>query len=93
MVVGTLRFRLALYEATSLKDKRRLVRSLKERLAGRYNVSVAEVGSLDHRRQAELGVAVVANDRRFVAGCLDTIVEYVRNDVSVSLVDWETEIL
>jgi len=92
MVIGALGLKLAVFEATSLKDKRRVVKSLKERLVSRFNVSVAEVGSLDHRQQAELGVALVANDPKFVESCLDKIVDYVRLDPSASLVDYESEV-
>ena len=92
MVVGTLRLKLAIFGATSLKDKRRVVKSLIERLGNRFNVSVAEVGSLDHRQQAELGVAMVANDGRFAESCLDKIVDVVRQDRGASLVDYEVEV-
>ncbi len=93
MVIGVLNLKLAIFESTSLKDKRRVVKSLKDRLAGRFNVSVAEVDSLDHRQQAELGLALVGNDRQFVERCLSKIVDYVRLDRSASLVDYETEYL
>jgi uncharacterized protein len=91
VVIGALSLRLAVFGSTSLKDKRRVVKSLKERLAGRFNVSVAEVGSLDHRQQAELGVALVANDAQFVQSCLDKIVDYVRLDPGAALVDYHVE--
>lgn len=93
MVIGVLRVKLAVFEAMSLKDKRRVVKSLKERLRNQFNVAVAEVGSLDHRQQAELGLAVVANEARFVESCLDKMVEYIRHDRSASLVDYESELL
>lgn len=92
MVVGTLMLKLAVFGATSLKDKRSVVKSLKERLMHRFNASVAEVGSLDHRQQAELGVAIVGNDRRFVEGCLSKVVDYIRVDPGASLVDYELEV-
>ena len=92
MVVGTLSLRLAIFDAVSLKDKRRVIKSLKDRLCGRFNASVAEVGSLDRHKQAELGVAVVGNDSRFVASCLDKVVDYVRLDRCASLVDYEVEV-
>jgi uncharacterized protein YlxP (DUF503 family) len=92
MVIGAARLRIAIFDALSLKDKRRVVKSLKDRMGQRFNISVAEVGSLDNRQMAELGVALVSNDRRFVESCLDKIVEYVRLDRSASLVDFEVEI-
>ena len=92
MVVGTLRLKLIVFGSLSLKDKRRAIKSLKERLINRFHVSVAEVGSLNHRQQAELGVAMVANDSTFVTSVLDKMVDYVRQDTSASLVDYEIEV-
>lgn len=91
-MVGTLNLKLAIFGSYSLKDKRRVVNSLKDRLKSRFNVSVAEIGSLDRRQQAELGVALVANDGQFVETALDKLVEYVRQDTSASLVDCRREV-
>lgn len=93
MVVGVLRVRLAIFEALSLKDKRRVTRSLKERLTNRHNVSVAEVDDLDHRQAATLGVALVANDGRFVQSALAKIVDELRAYPHASLVDYDIELL
>ncbi|AKT38749.1 DUF503 domain-containing protein [Chondromyces crocatus] len=62
MFVGILRLRLAVVGARSLKDKRRVVKSMKERAQAKFRVSVAEVGQLDDPRHATLGVAVVSNE-------------------------------
>ena len=59
MIVGTLRVRLLLREARSLKDKRQVVQSIKERLRNRFNVSVAEIEAQEHRQLAVLAVAMV----------------------------------
>lgn len=93
MVVGVLRVRLAIFEALSLKDKRRVTRSLKDRLTNRHNVSVAEVDDLDHRQAATLGVALVANDGRFVQSALSKIVDELRAYPHASLVDYDIELL
>ena len=92
VIVGTLRIELALYEARTLKDKRRVIKSLKDRLANRFNVSVAEVDALNSPRRAVLGLAMVANEQRFVESCLDKVVDHVRHDPRASLTDYETEI-
>ena len=93
MIVGVLRVQLAIFEATSLKDKRRVVKSLKDRLSNRFNVSVAEVDALDLRQRAELGIAMVANDARFVESCLYKIVDVLRAERAASLVDYDVELL
>ncbi len=93
MVVGVLTVQLAVYEAQSLKDKRRVIKSLKDRLGNRFNVSVAEVGELDSWQRADVGIAMVANDGRFVESCLHKIVDELRRERSASLVDYSVELL
>jgi uncharacterized protein YlxP (DUF503 family) len=93
MVVGAMSIRLLVGDAMSLKDKRRVVKSLKERLSHRFNASVAEVGDLDHHRLAELGVAVVSNDAGHVRSMLDSIINFVRGDARAVVVDWSSELL
>lgn len=83
----------AIYEARSLKDKRRVLKSLKDRLAARYNVSVAEVDHLDSRQRATLGVALVSNDAAHAHSCLDKLVDFVRQQRGLSLIDYEKALL
>ncbi len=91
MIVGVLRVRVAVFEAHSLKDKRRVVKSMKDRLSNRHNVSVAEVDDLDHRQAATLGLAMVANQSRFVESALAKIVDEIRANPHVSLLEYDTE--
>ena len=93
MVVGVLQMALVIPGATSLKEKRRAVKGLKDRLGARHNVSVAEVDDLDEHRRCRLAVAMVSNNRRFTDSCLSKIVDEVRSQRSVSLVDYEIELL
>lgn len=92
MVVGVLELTLSIPEAMSLKDKRRVIKSLKERLGGRHNVSVAEVDNLDEHRRCQLAVAMVSNDRRFTDRCLSKIVDEIRKQRSVELVTYGIEL-
>jgi len=93
MVVGLLHVRLGVFEALSLKDKRRATRSLKERLSAKHNISIAEVGDLDRRQTATLGIALVANDAKFVDSVLRKIVDEIRVFPRASLVDFDIEIV
>jgi uncharacterized protein len=93
MVVGVLTVRLTIFEALSLKDKRRVVKSLKDRLGNRHNVSVAEIDDLDRRQAATIGVAMIANDARFVEGALQRIADEIGRDTRASLVDFDIELL
>ena len=93
MVIGVLRVRLGLFESLSLKDKRRVTKSLKDRLGARHNISIAEVDDLDHRQAATLGLAMVANESRFVESTLCKIVDEIRAFPRASLLDYEIELL
>ena len=77
MVIGVATWELSLPECRSLKDKRRVVKSLKERMQSRFRVSVAETGSLDIWTRAELTAAVVASDGRQAESILDTLDRFV----------------
>ena len=92
MVVGILHLSLTVPDAMSLKDKRRVIKGLKDRLHSRHNVSVAEVGGQDQHRRCELAVAMVSNDRRFVDSCLSKMVDEVRQRRSLTVVDYEIEL-
>ncbi len=78
MHVGILQFELVVPGSMSLKDKRRVVKSLKDRLHRAHLVSVAEVGALDHHRLALLGVAMVSNSVPHIESTFDRILEKVR---------------
>ncbi len=90
-VVGLLHLKLHIAQAQSLKDKRRVVKGFKDRLAHVHNVSVAEVDRLDDRRQAVLAVAMVANDRRYVEGALSQVVRAASTHRDMILMDQELE--
>jgi uncharacterized protein len=93
MVIGVLQLELSIQDAMSLKDKRRVVKSLKDRLANANNVSVAEVGALDEHRRSIIGLAMVGNDGRYVEGALSKLVDFVRSVRNVDLVDYSIEML
>lgn len=89
MVVGVLEIDLAILEAHSLKDKRRVVKGLKERIRHRFNVSVSEVGDADLMRRCRLGVSMVAEGSRPVHAQFDKIVDLVRATAGVTLLEYE----
>jgi len=92
MHVGTLYVRLMIRDARTLKDKRRVVRSIRDRIRNHHNVSVAEVDALDSHQQAVLGFAMVSNDAQYIDGALAKIVDALRMHPVAQLVDYEVEI-
>ncbi len=92
MIVGTLKLRFVLRDSHSLKDKRRVIKSLKDTLSNKFNVAVAETDEQDVWQTAEIGVATVGSDGSFVQSVLTNLVNYVRFFGGVELVDQEQEI-
>lgn len=92
MIVGSLRVRLLVRESRSLKDKRQVVSSIKDRMRNSFNVSVAEVEAEDHRQLVVLGVAVVSNQASHVREVLEQIVAALRVHPVAELIDHEIEV-
>jgi uncharacterized protein YlxP (DUF503 family) len=80
MIVSLLRFRLDLEGITSIKDKRRIVSSLKDRLQRKFRLSVAEVDLQDSLSRAEIGAAIVSNSRTFGETVLQKALALVENE-------------
>lgn len=93
MLVGMLEMWIRIPDAMSLKDKRRAIKSIKDRIANRFNVSVAEVGLLDSRREAQVGVVMVSNESGFTQSCLSKVVNFVQRDVKLELLDYTIEVI
>ena len=92
MVVGVCTIDLHLPGVGSLKGKRQILLSLKDRLKKAYNVSIAEVDANDLWQRAVLGVACVANEGRHVNQVLDSVLNEIRANPSVELVQQHTEL-
>jgi len=92
MLVGSLKVRMLVRESQSLKDKRQVVRSVKDRLRNAFNVSVAEVEAEDHRQMAVLGLAMVCNEAAPIRQTFDQIVQALREHPIAEFIDHEIEI-
>jgi uncharacterized protein len=79
MVVGLLRIDLFLPEASSLKDKRQIVKSIIGKVEGKFNVSISEVANQDLWQRATIGVSHVSESGEQVKRLLDHVDRYVEN--------------
>lgn len=89
MVVGIVRVELHLPGAQSLKDKRQVVRSLKERLRERVHASVAEVEFQDLWQRTAIGIAVVGSDGGQVREMLSNARHIVDSYLQAQVLDWQ----
>jgi uncharacterized protein YlxP (DUF503 family) len=76
--VGILQVVLQIPDAHSLKDKRRVVRGLLDRVRVRYPVAAAEVDDQDEWRSAVVGFSSVSNEASHAESVLASVLEYVR---------------
>ncbi len=78
MVIGVMTLEFHLPSCQSLKSKRYVVKSLKERLFNKFNVSVAEVDFHDLWQRTKIAVVVVSGDKRFANAVLSKIMDLAR---------------
>lgn len=94
MIVGLLTLDLHFPESKSLKDKRWLLRSIKDRIRNKFNVSVAEVGANDLWQRSVVGIACVANETIIIHRVFDTIIDkIILCNHSVEMIDSRREML
>jgi uncharacterized protein YlxP (DUF503 family) len=91
MTVGIARVTLFLPEVHSLKEKRMVLRRVKDRAQQKFNLAIAEVGENDLWQRAVLGLAVVGSGRRFVESALDEVVRFIRQSAEVTNVEREIQ--
>lgn len=92
MIVGVLKVTLSLEGCDSLKDKRRIVRSLVDRVRREFHVAMAEVDDLDKHRRATLGVACVSNEPSHANALLDKVLDFVETHGEASVIASELEL-
>jgi uncharacterized protein YlxP (DUF503 family) len=93
MFVGVCRLTLMLPESGSLKDKRAVLRRIKDRVQLKFNVAIAEVGDQDLWQSAQLGMAVVSNDRAFSESMIAKIVDFIEQLGAAKIVDDEKDVV
>ena len=93
MILGTLRVRLILRQARSIKDKRQVVLSIKDKLRNSFNVSVAEIEEQDAWQTAVLGIAMVSNETHHLKVALGQVVEALKQHPVAEFVDHELEVI
>lgn len=93
MTVGIARITFRLHGNQSLKEKRKVVKSLIEKSRHRFNVSVAEVADQNLHQRATIGVAVIGSDGRVLNSILDHIITYMESLNLADLIQHEVELI
>ena len=94
MNIGICKIKLRLPENSSLKGKRRVLKSITTRVRSKFNVSVAEVDDHDLWQLATLGISFVSNDKRYTNEVLSKVIDFIIDGrFEIEILDYEIEIL
>jgi len=94
MNVGVCKIDLRLPENSSLKGKRRILKSIIARVNGKFNVAIAEVDNEDLWQLATIGICYVSNNSRHANEVISRIVDFIINShFDVEILDYEIEIV
>lgn len=93
MIIGSCMVEIIIYDANSLKDKRRVLKSIMEKLKSRFNISVAEVGLNDKWQRSMIGFACVTNDSVHSNKMISNVLNFIEVETRVEIINSEIEIL
>lgn len=91
MVVGILTLEILIPASTSLKEKRMIIRSIKDRISKKFNVSIAEVEYQDKWQRAKIGIALVSSKKSFTEEVLNKIITILDSDFGFEVLNYEVE--
>jgi len=92
MIIVAAMITLVIPENNSLKGKRRVVKSLIERVRHKFDAAVAEVGDNDLWQKAKIGVALVGNDSQLLNTRLQQIMKFMENQYLAEIIDSQVEL-
>ena len=93
MVIGTGKITLNTDHCHSLKEKRKILKSILARVKNTYNVSIAEIDLNDLHRIAAIGFAFVGNDRRAINSKIDKMLEFIESLSLAHIIEAQVEII
>ena len=91
MHVGAMTVELFIGESSSLKEKRRHLKSVIEKMKSRFNVSIAEVDHHDLWQRSTVGVSCVSNERVQIDKVFSSVINFIENNGSVEIIEYHYE--
>lgn len=93
MIIGTCMVTLRISWASSLKEKRMVVKSITDKMKNKFNISVAEVEEQDNHKIAVIGFACVTNQVSHADSIIENVVNFIENNTEAEVADVFREIL
>lgn len=92
MIIGLLQLDILIPESNNLKEKRSTIKSLKETIRRRFNVSIAETGKLDKWSRSEISITKVSNEAKFIRQEFQKIQKDIESRYPVEIIDKREEV-
>ncbi len=93
MWIGCCSIRFYIHGNTSLKGKRRIAKSIKDRIKNKFNVSVAEIGDQEIWQNLHLGLVAVGSDQQYLDGLMNQVVDAIDRMNLAEMTDCQTKVL
>ena len=93
MNIGCCSLKFFLHGNRSLKGKRRVVKSMRDRVKNKFNVSIAEIGDQDEWQRIHIGIAAISSDKQYLDGLMHKVVDFIDNLHLAEMVDCKTELI
>jgi len=91
--VGVLKIDFHIPDSSSLKDKRSVLRHIRDKIRNGFNVSISEVNNHDKWQMATFAVSCVSNDKKHVDAMLNKIKNFFENNRNIVVVDYQIEMI
>ncbi len=93
MVIGSGKIYLYANWVQSLKEKRRIVKSIIDKTKGRFNISIAEVENLDMHKSIVIGIACISNSSKYSNTCIQNVMDFIEQNTEAIVEKIEIELL
>ncbi len=93
MVIGAAHLQIRIPGNRSLKGKRKIVKSIINRLKNKFNISISEVGSQDMWQRCEIGISTVSNSGAKVESLLDKVLNFIEASYEVEILEVNIELI
>lgn len=92
MAIGLLTVKLHIPGSSSLKEKRMVIKGLKDRLRSRFNISVSEIDNHDKWQLADIAVANISSDKACVNSVLSKVLNFIEDYRDINIIDHQLEL-
>ena len=92
MFIGVGRVEIFLPGLSSLKSKRRIIKSIKGKIRSKFNVGISEIDFLDKWQRSLIGIVAVSNDSKFLQSAFNQILNQLKEFRDINILDWNIKI-